>query len=74
MLVIPFLLPEMHERYFYVAEVLAVVAIVVDRWFIGVAAAIQIASMSTYVGYLAGSAIMPLELQGSSPRSRSWAR
>lgn len=62
MLVIPSLLPEMHERYFYVGEVLAVLAIAVDRWFTGVAAAIQIASISTYVGYLASAAIMPLEL------------
>lgn len=61
-LTIAFLLPEMHERYFYVGEVLAVIAIAVDRWFVGVAAAIQVASISTYWGYLTSTAILPLEV------------
>ncbi len=42
----------MHERYFYLAEVLTVLAAFVDRRFIAVAAGIQIASISTYLSYL----------------------
>jgi len=51
-LVIPLLLPEMHERYFYLAEVLTVLAAFVDRRFIAVATGIQVASISTYLSYL----------------------
>ena len=51
-LLIPLLLPEMHERYFYLAEVLTVLAAFVDRRFIAVAAGIQVASISTYLSYL----------------------
>ena len=51
-LVIPLLLPEMHERYFFLAEVLTVLAAFVDRRFIAVAAGIQVASISTYLSYL----------------------
>ena len=57
---IPLLLPEMHERYFYLAEVLTVLAAFVDRRFIAVAAGIQIASISTYLSYLNDSS--PLSL------------
>ncbi|MFL6063847.1 MAG: glycosyltransferase 87 family protein [Friedmanniella sp.] len=60
-LVVPLLLPEMHERYFYVAEVLAVVvAVAVDRRFVAVALLMQLSSTSTYLGYLAGDPLVPL--------------
>ena len=59
-LVIPLLLPEMHERYFYLAEVLTVLAAFVDRWFIAVAAGIQIASISTYLSYLDNASLLSL--------------
>ncbi len=61
-LVVPLLLPEMHERYFYLAEVLCVLAAFVDRRFIVVAAAIQVASISTYLSYLDNAPLMPLRL------------
>ncbi len=61
-MVIPWLLPEMHERYFYLAEVLLVLAIVVDRRMILPAAAIQAASTITYLSYLGGSDLIPLEV------------
>jgi len=46
-LLIPLLLPQMHERYFYLAEVLLVVACMVDRRFAVAALGIQVASIST---------------------------
>jgi Gpi18-like mannosyltransferase len=60
-LVVPLLLPEMHERYFYLGEVLAIVAaVVVDRRFVAVALLMQVASTSTYLGYLANDPLVPL--------------
>ncbi|SDT26328.1 Protein of unknown function [Friedmanniella luteola] len=60
-LVVPLLLPDMHERYFSVAEVLAVVtAVAVDRRFAAVAVLLQVASTSTYLSYLADDPLVPL--------------
>jgi Gpi18-like mannosyltransferase len=59
-LLIPLLLPQMHERYFYLAEVLLVVACMVDRRFVVAALGIQVASISTYLGYLRDQPLMPL--------------
>ena len=59
-LLIPLLLPQMHERYFYLAEVLLVVACMVDRRFVVAALGIQVASVSTYLGYLRNQPLMPL--------------
>ncbi|GAB2567895.1 hypothetical protein GCM10009593_01020 [Microlunatus antarcticus] len=60
-LVVPLLLPEMHERYFFLGEVLAVVAVFVDRRFLVVAALMQIATLSTYATYLRSVTTLPLE-------------
>ncbi len=60
-LVVPLLLPEMHERYFYLGEVLAVLAIFVDRRFLVVAALIQVATLSTYWSYLSSTTVLSLE-------------
>lgn len=59
-LLIPLLLPQMHERYFYLAEVFLVVAAMVDRRFVVAALGIQVASISTYLGYLRDQPLMPL--------------
>ena len=59
-LVVPLLLPQMHERYFYLAEVLLVLAGVVDRRYLLPALAIQLASVSTYLSYLGTGGLMPL--------------
>jgi len=59
--VVPLLLPEMHERYFYLGEVLAVLASFVDRRFLAVAALIQVATLSTYGTYLQRTTTLPLE-------------
>jgi Gpi18-like mannosyltransferase len=61
-MVVPWLLPEMHERYFYLAEVLLVLAIAVDKRMTLPAAAIQVASSITYLSYLGGSDLVPLEI------------
>lgn len=61
-LVVPLLLPQMHERYFYLAEVLLVVACFADRRFLLPALAIQVASVSTYLSYLREGELMSLGL------------
>jgi len=61
-LLIPMLLPEMHERYLYLAEVLCVVAAVLDGRFLLVAVAIQLASVTTYLAYLLDQRSIPLPL------------
>lgn len=59
-LVVPLLLPEMHERYFYLAEVLLTLAAFVDwRWALP-ALGIQAASTTTYLAYLLDTHLVPL--------------
>jgi hypothetical protein len=64
-LVVPLLLPEMHERYFYLAEVLLVLAAFVDWRFALPAAGIQLASISTYLSYFANREVLPLGLMAA---------
>ena len=59
-LVIPVLLPEMHERYFYLDEVLLVIAAFVDWRYALPAAGIQLASITTYLSYLSNRTVLPL--------------
>lgn len=59
-LLIPLLLPEMHERYFYLAEVLLVLAGFIDARYWWAAAGIQLASISTYLSYLLDRTTVPL--------------
>ena len=59
-LVAPLLLPGMHERYFYLAEVLSVLAAFVDRRFVWVAGLLQLVALDTYLGFLAGVMVVPL--------------
>lgn len=64
-LIVPLLLPEMHERYFFVAEVLLVLAAFVDWRFALPAAGIQLASISTYLSYFANREVLPLKLMSA---------
>lgn len=58
-LVIPFFLPQMHERYFYIAEVLSIVyAVYFPRYFY-IPALIQIPVLLSYLFYLVGSKPIP---------------
>ena len=59
-LLVPLLLPEMHERYFYLAEVLTVLAIFVEPRHVLSAVAIQFASVTTYLNYLQNQSVFPL--------------
>lgn len=53
-LLIPFLLPNMHERYFYLADVLALTAAYVrrDRTSLAIAILVQAGSLLSIVGYV----------------------
>lgn len=53
-LLVPFLLPRMHERYFYMAEILALVYFMYDRrkWYAPVT--LTFASLCSYTGALVG--------------------
>lgn len=59
-LVVPVLLPEMHERYFYLAEVLLVIAAFLDPWWAIPAVGVQAASITTYRSYLLNRSVFPL--------------
>ncbi len=61
-LLVPLLLPEMHERYFYLAEVLLALAGFVDWRWAGPAAGIQFASTTTYLSYLLDHSVFPLRV------------
>ena len=57
---IPFLLPDMHERYFYLADVLSIIAaFYVPRTFY-IALAMQLCSLLSYAPYLMGTQIISL--------------
>ncbi len=58
---VPLLLPHMHERYFYLAEVMSIVwaCARIDRIFLP--ALIQVASLSGYHAYLAARYIYPMK-------------
>lgn len=59
-LAIPFCLPEMHERYFYLADVIAILyACWFPRWF-GVAIAVQLVSLLSYAPYMLRTPIVSL--------------
>ncbi len=59
-LVIPFLLPEMHERYFYLADVISILfAFYFPRYFF-VAIGVQVCSLLSYAPYLMHSDIVSL--------------
>lgn len=51
-LVLPFLLPKMHDRYFFPADILAVVMATRDRRWLHMAWLVQLGSLTAYLGYL----------------------
>src|SRR2546429_9926306 len=56
-LVMPFLLPEMHERYFYLADVISLIYIFYFSDYFYVAVLIQISSLISYIPHLMHIAI-----------------
>lgn len=69
-LVFPYLLPHMHERYFYVADVVIIVYAILNPKKIYVAACALINSLIGYMAYLWGISFIPLA--GDSSRSASF--
>ena len=61
-LLVPFMLPKMHERYFYMAEIFAIVYFIYDRrkWY--VPAVITLASLNTYMRYFAAHEVHPVQI------------
>lgn len=60
-LLAPYILPNMHERYFYMAEILSIVYFMYDRkkWYIP--AVITLSSLSSYMEYFAAFSMNSLE-------------
>ena len=56
-MLVPYLLPRMHERYFYMAEILALVYFMYDhkRWYVPVA--ITLTSLAGYVAAMCGEGV-----------------
>ena len=56
-MLVPYLLPRMHERYFYMAEILALIYFMYDhrKWYVPVA--LTLTSLAGYVVALVGSAV-----------------
>ena len=59
---IPFLLPHMHDRYFFLADVLTLILACMDRRRILQAALVQIASLGAYYAYLKLEYAFPMAL------------
>ncbi|HEY5879836.1 MAG TPA: glycosyltransferase 87 family protein, partial [Nakamurella sp.] len=61
-LAVPFVLPQMHERYFYLADVMTIVSAFYVRRFWPVAVAVTTSSLLAYAPFLWGSAPVPSPL------------
>ena len=59
LIVIPFLLPGMHERYFYLADVFTIVTSFFVRRFWPVAVMVQLGSLLSYIPYLWSTTVVP---------------
>lgn len=61
---VPFLLPNMHERYFFLADIITLALACTNRTWIPVAALTQISSLSSYSTYLRLQYTLPLYVNG----------
>jgi Gpi18-like mannosyltransferase len=61
-LLLPFLLPQMHERYFYLAEIFSLLLACLSVRMVWVAAAIQFASAITYLVEFLNDVALPIGL------------
>lgn len=61
-LIIPFLLPRMHERYFYLAETLSIIYVFLHKDRIFVAPVLNLTGFCVYSAYLFGNGIINLEI------------
>lgn len=58
-LLIPFFLPQMHERYFYLAEIISIVYAVYFPKYLYIPLLVQIPAVCTYLSYLMGVSPLP---------------
>ena len=63
---VPFLLPYMHDRYFFLADVLAAVWACASPRHAPCAAAVQLSSLMAYLNYLRGRYSLVLHLGGQT--------
>jgi Gpi18-like mannosyltransferase len=63
-LVVPYFLPKMHERYFFIAEISSILYFIFNpkKWYYPLI--IQICSLSNYVGFLFGNKLFDLRISG----------
>ena len=59
-LAIPFLLPEMHERYFYLADVISIIAAFYFPRTFYIAVGVQLCSLLSYAPYMLNKPIVSL--------------
>lgn len=59
-LIVPFLLPHMHERYFFLADIISVIAAFISPWYFGLPILVQFASLLGYHAYLKGFYLYPM--------------
>lgn len=57
---VPFVLPAIHERYFYAGGVLAIVCLLIDRRYLIPALALQVTAVLSYAPFLFRTTIVPL--------------
>ena len=57
---VPFVLPAIHERYFYAGGVLAIVCLLIDRRYLIPAIALQLTAVLSYAPFLFRTTIVPL--------------
>jgi len=60
-LLLPFLLPDMHERYFYLADIIALIYAFYFPKYFYMAILVEISSLISYSRYIAGSAVIDLK-------------
>ena len=58
-LCIPYLLPHMHERYFYCADIAAVILAFVDKRYLYLGVGVEMASLLSYWAYYASNNALP---------------
>jgi Gpi18-like mannosyltransferase len=63
-LIVPYFLPKMHERYFYLAEILSILYFIFNpkKWYFPLI--VQICNLSNYLNFLYGGQIFPLNIGG----------
>lgn len=57
---VPFLLPHMHDRYFFIADVLSVAVAIVVPWLLHVPVCVSFASLLGYHAYLVWRYLLPM--------------